>query len=206
MRCGLLGLDRAAGEDQLQGAAHADRARQPLRAAVDQRHAPAALEETEGRLGRGDAQVAPERQLDSAGEAPAVDRGDRRLGRGEAGRAHRPVRVVDVEVHRLQVGAGAEGLAAGAGEDEDAGALVGLEVGQALPERRRRRRVDRVAPLGPVDRQDRGGPDPLVAQLVGHGEESMGAGGLVAGKSRDSQATPTPRCAPVRGSTEAGTR
>ena len=37
---------------------------------------------------------------------------------------------VDVEVHRLQVGAGAEGLAAGAGEDEDAGVLVGLEVAQ----------------------------------------------------------------------------
>ena len=118
----LLGVDRAAGEDQLQRAAHADDPRQPLGAAVDQRHAPAALEEAEGRAGGGDPQVAPERQLDPARQAPAVDRGDRRLRRGEAGRAHRPVGVVDVEVHRLQVGAGAEGLAAGAGEDEDAGA------------------------------------------------------------------------------------
>ena len=92
----------------------------------------------------GDPQVAPERQLDAAGEAPAVDRGDRRLRRGEPGRAHRPVRVVDVEVHRLQVGAGAEGLAAGAGEDEDAGARRrprsrAAPGGTARPRRRRPR-------------------------------------------------------------------
>ena len=132
---------------------------------------------------RGDPQVAPERQLDPAGQAPAVDRGDRRLGRGEPGRPHRPVRVVDVEVHRLQVGAGAEGLAAGAGEDEDAGALVGLEVLQALAERLGGGGVDRVAALGPVDRQHRGRADPLVAKLLAHRgilAESMGAGGLVA--------------------------
>ena len=133
-------------------------------------------------LRRGDAQVAPERQLDPAGQAPAVDRGDRRLGRGQAGRTHRPVRVVDVEVHRLQVGAGAEGLAAGAGEDEHAGALVGLEVHQPLAEGLRGGGVDRVAPRRAVDGQDSGSPDPLVAQLVGHGEESMGVGGLVAGQ------------------------
>ena len=107
---GLLGLDRAAGEDQLQRPAHADHAGQALGAAVDQRHAPAALEEAEGRLRGGDPQVAPERQLDPAGQAPAVDRGDRRLGGRQPGRPHRPVGMVDVEVHRLQVGAGAEGL------------------------------------------------------------------------------------------------
>ena len=124
-------------------------------------------------LRRGDPHVAPERQLDPAGQAPAVDRGDRRLGRGEPGRAHRPVRVADVEVHRLQVGAGAEGLAAGAGEDEDAGAVVGLEVHQALPERLGRGGVDRVAPLGAVDRQDGRRPDPLVTQFVRSSRRSL---------------------------------
>ena len=76
--------------------------------------------------------------------------------------------MVDVEVHRLEVGAGAEGLAAGAGEDEDAGVLVGLEVAQALAEELGGGGVDRVAALGPVDRQHRGGADPLVAKLPAH--------------------------------------
>ena len=39
--------------------------------------------------GGGDPQVAPERQLEAAGDAPAVDRGDRRLRRGQPGEAHR---------------------------------------------------------------------------------------------------------------------
>ena len=39
----------------------------------------------------GDAQVAPQRQLEAAGQAPARDRGDRRLGRDEAREAERPV-------------------------------------------------------------------------------------------------------------------
>ena len=156
----LLGLDGAAGEDQLQRPAHADDARQALGAAVDQRHAPAALEEAEGRALGGDPQVAPERQLEAAGEAPALDRGDRRLRGGQAGEALGPGRVVDVEVDRLEVGAGAEGLAAGAGEDQDAGVVVGLELVEALAQRPRGRAVDRVAALGPVDRQDRRAPRP----------------------------------------------
>ena len=69
----------------------------------------------------GDAQVAPERELEAAGEAVAGDRGDRRLGRREAGEAERAAGRVGVErLDRLQVGAGAEGLLAGAGEDEHA--------------------------------------------------------------------------------------
>ncbi len=39
----LAGVDDAPGEDQVERAAEADDARQPLRAAVDQRHAPAPL-------------------------------------------------------------------------------------------------------------------------------------------------------------------
>ena len=49
----LLRFDRAAGEDQLESAAHPDQSWESLGAAVDQRHAPAPLEEAEGgALGR----------------------------------------------------------------------------------------------------------------------------------------------------------
>ena len=74
-----VGLDDAAGEDQVERAPEPDDPRQPLRAAVDQRHAPAALGEAERRALGGDAQVAPQRELQSARQAPARDRGDRRL-------------------------------------------------------------------------------------------------------------------------------
>ena len=84
-RVRLVRVDRAAGEDQVQRAAGADDPRQPLRAAVDQRDAPAALGAAERGGGGGDAQVAPERELEAAGEAVAADRGDRRLRRRRAG-------------------------------------------------------------------------------------------------------------------------
>jgi hypothetical protein len=164
----LLGVDGPAGEDHLQGAAHAHDPRQALGSTVDQRHAPAPLEEAEGRASGGDPHVAPERQLDPSGQTPTLDRRDRRLRWSEAGRAHRPVWVGDVEVHRLEVGAGAEGLPPGSGEDENASALVGLEVAQSLTEELGGRRVDRVAPLGAIDGQHRGGADPLVAKLPAH--------------------------------------
>ena len=103
---------------------------QPLRAAVDQRDAPAALGEAERRALGGDPQVAPQRQLEPAGQAPARDRGDRRLRRRQAGEAQRPVLEVEARrerLDRLQVGARAERHAAGAGEDQHAGVVVGLE-------------------------------------------------------------------------------
>ena len=87
----LAGLDHPPGEDHLQRPAHADDPRQPLGAAVDQRHAEAPLGEPEpARLG-GDPQVAPQRQLEPAREAPARDRGDRRLRGAQPGEAERPV-------------------------------------------------------------------------------------------------------------------
>ena len=169
---GLLRVDGPAGEDQLQRPPHADDQRQPLGPAVDQRHSPAALEQAEGRAGRRDPQVAPQRQLDPSREAPAVDGGDRRLRRRHPGRAHRPLGMVDVEIERLQVGARAERVAAGSGEDEDARLDVGLEVAQALTQQLGRRRVDRVAALGPVDRQHRRRADALVANSLSHGGKS----------------------------------
>ena len=79
--------------------------------------------------------------------------------------------MVDVEVERLEVGAGAEGLAAGAGEDEDARVGVGLEVVESAPKELGGRAVDGVAALGAIDRQHRRGADPLVANALSHGRE-----------------------------------
>ena len=66
-----------------------DDPRQPLGAAVDQRDPEAPLGEAEPRGLGGDPQVAPQRQLEAAGQAPARDRGDRRLRRREPREAHR---------------------------------------------------------------------------------------------------------------------
>src|SRR4051794_27113405 len=77
---GLARLDHPAGEDEVERSAEADDARQALGAAVDEGDPPAALREAERARGAGDAQVAPERQLEAAGQAPALDGGDGRLG------------------------------------------------------------------------------------------------------------------------------
>ncbi len=67
-------------------------------------------------------------ELEPAGQAPAVDGGDRRLGRRPAGEAERAAGRVGIErPDRLEVGAGAERLVARAGEHEHAGVVVGLE-------------------------------------------------------------------------------
>src|SRR5205823_13158962 len=69
---------------------------------------------------------------------------------------------------RLEVGARAEAHAAGAGEDQDAGLVVGDELAVALAQALGRRAVDGVAALLAVDGEDRRGADALVADLVDH--------------------------------------
>jgi hypothetical protein len=82
-------LDGPAGQDHVQRPALADDARQPHRAAVDQRHAPASAEHPEDRAFRGHPQVAPQGQLQSAGHRVALDGGDHRLGQQPPRRPHR---------------------------------------------------------------------------------------------------------------------
>ena len=96
-----------------------------------------------GGLG-GDSQVAPQRQLEPAGQAPAGDRRDGRLRRGETRESHRPLgpsghRIQEVRAqssarlgHRLQVGAGAERLGALAGEHQHPRSVIGLELAEAV--------------------------------------------------------------------------
>src|SRR5581483_3632325 len=85
-------VDRSTGEDEVECATETDDAWQPPGAAVDERDAPPALEAPEGRAWRRDAQVAPQRELESTGNRPAVDRGDRRLGCHPSRETQRTVR------------------------------------------------------------------------------------------------------------------
>src|SRR5690348_6154522 len=121
--------------------------------------------------------------------------------------------MVDVEIHRLEVGASAERLAAGPGEDEDASGLVGFELLQPLAQDSSGRGVDRIAPLWPVDRQDRRSALALVANLVAHPRivpqeprdpHEKGAGGLVAARITGFAATPDSHWGAPRSSTAKG--
>ena len=100
----------APGEDDLHRASHADDARQAHRAAVDQRHAPAPAEDAEYRVLLGDAQIAPQGELQTARHGMARNRGDHRLAEHQAGDAHRPVALVtNAVVEVLEIRSGAEG-------------------------------------------------------------------------------------------------
>ena len=117
----------------------ADEARQPHRAAVDQRHAPAPAEDAEHRVLLDDAQIAPQRELQPAGDRIARDGGDHRLVSsirvGPIGPIAVSLRVVGAAraADRLEVGAGAEG-AVRAPEHADPGLVVGIEGGEGRSE------------------------------------------------------------------------
>ena len=156
---GLLRADHFAGEDELQGAAFADQARQALRAA-------AAGKETELHLGLAelgavhrDPDGAGHRRLAAAAERKAVD-----------GRDHRLAEILD-EIEDLlseaaglfgvdrrgmrelaDVGAGDERLVAGAGQDDAAHCSVVSRVLECGSQIRPGRRIQGVEHLGPIDR------------------------------------------------------
>src|SRR5213078_3186377 len=67
---GLVRVDLPAGEDQVEGTAETDDAGQPVRAAVDEGHAEAALEAPEAGSLACDPQIAPCRELEAPGDAP----------------------------------------------------------------------------------------------------------------------------------------
>ena len=117
------------------------------------------------RLGA-DPQVAPERQLEAAGQAqPEIaaivgfDGVSRVKPSGPSRPRLQPLLGDPLVVHRrrdrLQVGAGAEGLVAGAGEDQDPRLVVGLELAIGLEQLVGGVRVDRVPALGAIDGEHR---------------------------------------------------
>ena len=121
---GLGRVELAAGEDEVERAAEADDARQPVGAAVDERHAPPPLEAAEARGLARNAEVAPRRELDATGDAPPLDRRDHRLRQREPGRPERTGRPQLGEIP--QVRARAERLLV-AREHRDLRVGVGVE-------------------------------------------------------------------------------
>jgi hypothetical protein len=141
-----------------------------LRAAVGERHAPAALGEAQRRALGGDAHVAPQRQLEPAGQAPPRDGSDRRLGRGEPGEPQRALGRPGARPQRvegLEVGARAERHVAFPGEHHHPRVVVGDEAPVGLVQRLGGRPVDRVAPARAVDRYHGGRTRALVAHALG---------------------------------------
>ncbi len=146
-----------------------DEARQP---AVGRHEADAALAEQDARARRADPPVAGEREREAGAGHRAVDRGDDRLLEplerlDEVGQAVRDVavgaRVVQL-VEAGEVAAGAE-RAARAGEDDAADGGVGGRRVEGGRERVAQRRVDRVAPVGPVEREREDALGPLVSSV-----------------------------------------
>ena len=158
---GLVGIDRAAGQDQLERARLADQARQALRAAIAGNEAELDLRQAEPRGGGGEAEGAGERQLEPAAEGIAVDERDRQhrqaveLGKDRlpeaAPGAYRGQRAAD---QFLDVGAGAERPVAGAG-DQQAARIGRGDLVEAAGEIAQQREGQRVERLRPVERDER---------------------------------------------------
>ena len=112
-----------------------------------------------------------------AGEAPARDRGDRRLGRDQAREAERAVLELEARAEaldRLEVGAGAEGKLARAGDTSTRASSSATKRAVALGQQLGGRTVDRVAALLAVDREHRRGAAALVGDAaIGHGGRSF---------------------------------
>ncbi|MNR19339.1 hypothetical protein D3C85_1361260 [compost metagenome] len=129
----LLGLDRAAGEDQVQRPTLADDARQAYGAAVDQRHAETPAEHAEHRVFGHHPDIRQQRQLQPTGHGMAFDGGDQRLLQLHPARPHGAIALGVQSIsprpvlgHGAEVGTGAEG-AAGPGEHRHPRFLIHLE-------------------------------------------------------------------------------
>ncbi len=131
-----------------------DQPGQPDSAAVDQRHTPPPAEHPEHRALFGHPQVAPQRELQAAGDRVATDRGDHRFGQHHSRRPHRaragPVyRVGFRRAERLQIGSGAKGSVVAPQHRHRCG-VVAIELLERREQRGSRRAVDGVARLRPV--------------------------------------------------------
>ena len=153
----LLAGEQLAREQQLLRLAQADVAREAVDRAGAAEQRAADVEVADLGVVGGDEEVAGDHQLEAAGDRVALDDGDRRLpeveGAGErAGRdlrdLHRLVRrAQELGVEHVEVGAGAEGVAAAA-DDDDARVLVLLGAVEHLAEAHQQLPVDAVLDLG----------------------------------------------------------
>src|SRR5262249_54568127 len=111
----------AAGQNQVEGVALADEARQPNGAKVNEGHTPAAAEDAEDGVARGDTQIAPASQLEAPGDRVALHGGHHGFIKHEPRWPHGTVTILCYAValrrsHRIQVGARAK-RSSGPGED-----------------------------------------------------------------------------------------
>jgi hypothetical protein len=130
--------------------------RQTHRAAVDERHAPAAAKDAEHGARLDDAQIAPQRQLETASNSVAADGRNPRLLGLEARRSERSCArrlQADRVVERTQIGARAK-RTVGAGEHADMHRRVGVNGDHRLKERVGRRLVDRIACVQAINGDD----------------------------------------------------
>ena len=168
---GLVGADFASGQDHVHRARGSDEARQAHRAAVDQRYAEAAAEDTEARGRRGDTQVAPEGEFQSSGHGISIDGRDDGFGQLQARRAHWGEVAAGMRGIAMAGGDGFQvcartEIAARAGEDGDGGAVVGIEGLEGGMEGEGGVMVNRVAGLRAVDRDEADG-------ALGGGEDKI---------------------------------
>ncbi|MNR28294.1 hypothetical protein D3C85_1456100 [compost metagenome] len=126
---GEAGIEGVAGQDHPHGYTHPRHLCQPLGATTAGKNPQPDLRQSESRFGRGEADVAGQRQFQPAGHTDAVDSGDGRLGHvagaGQAAKADdRRGRVALGEIAPIgeivaNIGPGAEGAAAPGGEHGD---------------------------------------------------------------------------------------
>ena len=156
---GPLGVDGVAGHGQLERDGHRQPLGHPDQAAGAGDQPPLGLGDAEGGVLGGDHQVAREHDLEAAGQRRAVDGGDDRLGEVALGQpAEAAARPHDVPAlaaaEGLEVHAGAEGLVAAAGDDDDPAVGVLGQLVHGGGHRLAHGAVDGVARLGPVDGED----------------------------------------------------
>ena len=178
---GRGGVDRIGGEEELRGACHADRARQDPRPAVARHQTHLEKGGAEDRALRRDAHVGETGDIIAEPDGRTVDRGDHR----HLDAPHRldetmdaiAVALADVHggsgkgararAHRLQIAAGGKGLArAGQNDATDVAVLVDApgRIGEQLAIAVL---AERIAALGPVDRE-RGYGAGFLEQKCGH--------------------------------------
>jgi hypothetical protein len=116
----------------------ADQPSQPDGATVHEWNAPASAVHAEDRVLGGDAQIAPRRQLEAAGDGVALDGGDDGLAQEHSCRPDRPVAIRRdaagsrrVFPHGFQVCPGAE-LAVRTAQHRDEQRLVGFEAAECV--------------------------------------------------------------------------
>ncbi len=140
--------NRTSGEDQIERAREADQPREPDRSSVDERHAPAAAENAEHRVFFRDAQIAPQRELEPAGDGVPADCSDDGFFQQHSRGPHRSITVrrdaIAVPLReRLQIRPGTE-RTFGPPQDRDVRSVVLLELPERVCQRKRSRAVDRI--------------------------------------------------------------